>query len=376
MALRARIGTALAAAALAASACTTPLELGERRYRAGDSRGALEIWRDVRPDATYYPKVRRRIEAVESEFQQLVVRYEKRAVYYERQGRLAESILNYRLALEIEPENGATLAHVQDLARELAAKKRAAKEALREHLEGSQLAAASGDLARLRTLDPFDSELETTSRQVEDALRGQVEELIARGRRGFTSGDYRGSRRAFEQVLELDAQNESARGYLAYIDAIRAEEARRTVARVEPAGVRDAARLPREETPLAQASDDEIRAEGQHQNALAADRAGDPYAAIRNDLRALELAPNHGEARRHLAELRARLEPEVAQLVATGRQHYQQEELHSALDAWRRALLIDPGNEEARAYVGRAEMLLQNLERLRSEPQSSAVGAR
>jgi tetratricopeptide (TPR) repeat protein len=63
----------------------------------------------------------------------------------------------------------------------------------------------------------------------------------------------------------------------------------------------------------------------------------------------------------------------VPRLNETGQSHYQQEELHSALDAWRRALLIDPGNEEARAYVSRAELLLQNLERLRSEP-GSAVG--
>jgi tetratricopeptide (TPR) repeat protein len=365
-----RSGSALAAAALAATvACTTPLELGERRYRAGDSRGALEIWRDVRPDATYYPRVRRRIDAVESEFQQLVVRYEKRAVYYEGQGRLAESILNYRLALELEPEDTETLAHVQTIARDLAAKKRVEKASLREHLDAGKLAEARDNLKALRTLDPFDSELETTSRQVEDALRGQVEELIARGRRGFTSGNYRSARGAFEQVVALDAENESARGYLAYIDAIRAEEAR-SEARAD-------VRLPREETPLVRASDDEIRAEGQHQNALAAELAGDPYAAIRNDLRALELAPNHVEARRHLAELRVRLGPEVPDLLATGRQHYQQEELHSALDAWRRALLIDPDNEEARAYVVRAEMLLQNLERLRSEPPAgSAVGAR
>ncbi|HVH07360.1 MAG TPA: hypothetical protein VNE71_15320 [Myxococcota bacterium] len=370
---RAGVAAALAAAALLAVACTTPLELGERRYRAGDSLGALEIWREVRPDATYYPKVRRRVEAVESEFQQLVVRYEKRAVYYERQGRLAESILNYRLALELEPEDAVTLAHVQDLARELAGKKRAAKESLHAHLAAEQLGAARDDLAALRALDPFDSELETTSRQVEDALHGQVEVLIARGRRGFTSGDYRSARTAFEEVLALDAQNESARGYLAYMEAIRADEARKV------ASAAAGARLPREETPLVQASDDEIRAEGQHQNALAAELAGDPYAAIRNDLRALELAPGHAEARRHLAELRARLVPEVPGLLATGRQHYQQEELHSALDAWRRALLIDPGNEEARAYVGRAEMLLQNLERLRSEPapvNTNAVGAR
>lgn len=343
--------------------CTTPLELGERRYRAGDSRGALEIWRSVRPDATYYPRVRRRIDAVESEFRQLVVRYQKRAFYYERQGRLAESVLNYRLALELEPDDPQMLEHVQELARALAARKREEQRALHEHLDAGRLAEARQNLTALRTLDPFDSELESISRQVEDALSGQVEELLARGRRGFTSGDYRSARGPFEQVLTLDAQNESARGYLAYIDAIRAEEARGDALHARP------------ETPLVRASDAEIRAEGYHQNALAAERGGDPYAAIRNELRALELAPGHAEGGRHLTELRGQLGPQVAQLLETGRAHYQQEELHSALDAWRRALLIDPANEEARSYVDRAEILLQNLERLRSEP-ASGVGAR
>jgi tetratricopeptide (TPR) repeat protein len=252
---------------------------------------------------------------------------------------------------------------VQELARTLAARKRESKSALREHLDAGRLAAARDQLDALATLDPFDSELEVVSRQVDDALRSQVEQLLARGRRGFDSGKYRGARVAFEEVLTLDEQNESARGYLAYIDAIQAEETAS-----DP-------RLPRSETRLVRASEDEIRAEGYHQNALAAERAGDPYAAIRNDLRALELAPEHTAARGHLASLRGRLAPEVTRLIATGQEHYQHEELQSALDAWRRALLIDPVNEEARAYVGRAETLLQNLERLRSDP-ASGVGAR
>jgi tetratricopeptide (TPR) repeat protein len=352
----------LLAAAFAAG-CTTPLELGERRYREGDRIGALEIWRGVNPDATYYPRVKRRVDAVEEEFRQLVIRYKKRGAYFERQGRLAESILNYRLALRLEPDDYPTLAHVQELARALAERKRESKSALREDLDAGRLAAARDQLVALRTLDPFDSELEVVSRQVDDALSGQVEQLLARGRRGYSSGNYRSARSAFEEVLSLDGQNESARGYMAYIDAIEAEERSSD------------ARLPRTETRLVRASDDEIRAEGYHQNALAAERAGDPYAAIRHELRALDLAPDHAGARSHLAELRGRLAPEVTRLIAAGQQHYQQEELQSALDAWRRALLIDPVNEEARAYVGRAENLLQNLERLRSDP-ASGVGAR
>ena len=39
---------------LTLSACTNPLELGERRYPEGDRVPALEIWKGVRGDSLYY----------------------------------------------------------------------------------------------------------------------------------------------------------------------------------------------------------------------------------------------------------------------------------------------------------------------------------
>jgi tetratricopeptide (TPR) repeat protein len=369
----ARRPAALALLALLLAACATPLELGERRYREGDRLGALEIWRGVRSDATYYPKVRERIEAVEAEFRQLVVRYKKQAVYYESRGRLAESILSFRLAWKLMPEDRATLAHVQELARALAARKREAHFALSDALARGDLLEARSVLGSIRTLDPFDPELESVARQLDDALRDRTEALLARGRRGFSSGHYRSARSAFEQVLALDAQNESARGYLAYIDEIRAEERRAEERRGE--GRRPAAAPEPREPPQLLASDAEIRAEGHHRNALSAAAAGDAYGAIRQELRALDLAPEHAPARRHLEELRRQLRPEVAGLLERGRAHYQEEELQSALDVWQRALLIDPENGEAREYVARAETMLQNLERLRAEPSASAAPA-
>lgn len=370
--MRRRAGLRRAAAAgllatLALAGCATPLELGERRYREGDRLGALELWRAVPSEATYYPKVRQRIEAVEKEFHQLVVRYQKRAVYLESQGQLAESILHYRLALQLQPDDRATLEHVQRLARELDARKRESRAALGEHLDAGRLPEARDDLAALRTLDPFDPELETLSRQLGDALQEEIDGLLTRGRRGFTSGDYARARAAFEQVLSLDDRNESARGYLAYIDAVRADEAPAAPQRT-PSPAAEPARPRRPAPPELGPSDAQIRAEGHHQNALAAERAGQPYEAIREELSAQRLDPAHERSRAHLAALRERLAPEVAGLLERGRSHYQAEELESALDAWRRALLIDPANEEARAYVARARTLLQNLERLRSEP--------
>jgi tetratricopeptide (TPR) repeat protein len=123
--------------------------------------------------------------------------------------------------------------------------------------------------------------------------------------------------------------------------------------------------------------DAEIRAEGFYQNALAAEESRNLdgfYAAIRYDMRALELNPKHRDARQHLNDMRSRLSGDVDAKIETGRRAYRDEDLERALELWSQALLVDPGNERARAYVGRAERQLQNLERLRSEPDVASRG--
>ncbi len=354
---RGRIACAAVGLALALG-CTTPVELGERRYREGDRLGALEIWRQVDADSLYYDAARTRIAEVENEFDQLVVRYKKRARYYERRDRLAESVVNYRLALELQPGDREALLHVQELARRLDARKREEKERFDAAFQSGDLPLARGHLDTLRTLDPFDPRLQADDRRLDDSLRESVDALLVAGRTSFASGRHASAEKSFQSVLALDPENGDARGYLAYLATIRAEEK-------EGPADRPPTTLP--------ASRREIRAEGHYRNALRAERDGRPFAAIRYSLRALRLNPEHGGARRHVAALRAQLSPEVSALIEDGRVHYEEEELESALDAWRRALLIDPGNEKAQEYVARAERLLQNLEQLRDDPAAQPV---
>ena len=112
-----------------------------------------------------------------------------------------------------------------------------------------------------------------------------------------------------------------------------------------------------------------IRAEGFYRNALAATRDGRDYAAIRYDLRALQADGSHEAARQHLESLREKLAPQVGSLIESGRVAFRAEDLEQALQLWRQALLVSPGNERAAAYIGRAERQLANLERVRSEPE-------
>jgi len=353
-------------ASISVAACTTPLELGERRYQEGDPLAALSIWRGVKSDQFEYDAAQARIGEVEQEFGQLVRYYKKRAIYYEERGRLAESVLNYRLALKLQQEDRATLAHVQELVRRLASEREAKRLELREAFARGNLVGAREALDRLRVLDPFSPETTNDARQLEAALAAEIERRMARGRRGFSSGDHAAAQQAFRSVLELDPGNETAQGYLSFIETIREQDRLSAAARVSSASAD-----PHE----VRASDAEIRAEGLFQNALAAERRGDGFEAIRFDIRALRADGNHQGARRHLDAMRQRMRPEVPGLIEAGRRQFQQEDLQSALDLWRRALLVDPQNADAREYAERADQLLENLDRLRGAPPPPRVGA-
>lgn len=157
------------AAALLLAACATPLESGERLYQQGDRIGAIDAWRRIPDDSHEHAGAQQRIAAVEDEQQKLLARYEQRARYFERKGRIAESILSWRVVLKLDPDDTETLAHVQDLSRQLAARKSALDTSFRTALEQGRLADARAGVEELRRLDPFDPAAESGEREVETA---------------------------------------------------------------------------------------------------------------------------------------------------------------------------------------------------------------
>src|SRR5262249_51845787 len=163
-----------------------------------------------------------------------------------------------------QQEDHATLQHVQELVRRLASEREAKRQELRESFARGDLAGARAALERLRTLDPFSPETTNDARQLEAALATQIERRLAIGGRGFSSGDHAAAEQAFHSVLELDPNNVTAQGYLAFIDRIRTQE-RAKNGSAEPREVR--------------ASDVDIRAEGLYRNALAAEEKNERFEA-------------------------------------------------------------------------------------------------
>jgi len=225
--------------------CASPGADGELLYSAGDLHGAIESWRAADAKA-----LAPRIAEVEAELAARVQRYIANARELEREGRLEEALLNYRLALELQPDDAENLAHVQQLARDAVAQRRALLDAYRDVRARGDLAASEIALVKLRRLDPF----EPAYQSEELRLRSVIEE-------------------------ERRARRERAR-------AARAQQ--------------------------------------------------------------------------------------VESLVEAGRTAFGDEQLETALDLWRRALLIDPENERIQAYIARAERQLETLEQLRAERDGGA----
>jgi len=347
----------LVAAGLLLAACASPLERGDRLYQQGDLRGALHAWRAVPEHSDDHATAQARLSELELDVEKLADRHQKRGAWFEDHGRLAEAILSYRLALELRPDDRATLERVQRLSRSLVTRKRSHREAFERAFEKGDLAVARREMTALRTLDPFDASRAGSERALDEAVGDEVNRRLREGRRQFADGNVAGAEASFRSAMAIEPGNESAQGNLAYINTIRdiEQESGRTRTAVPP--------------PALGAGDKEIRAEGFYRNAVAAERSGDPYKALRYDLAAVNSDPDHRAAREHMSMLRQRLAPRVDGLIEGGRIAFGREDLHGALERWRLALLIDPDNERARDWSQRAEHLLANLERLRAEPE-------
>jgi tetratricopeptide (TPR) repeat protein len=304
-----RRAAALALLSVTLLGCETPLALGEARYREGDRRGALEIWRAAPEDDRDQPEIARRITSVEAEFAELVRGYEQSAQQLEQDGRLAEAILDRRLALELQPDDRDSWDRVQRLARELAAHKATATEQYRERLADGELQKAYESLAALRRLDPFDPDLEMQQRELDADI---ALELAAR--KAKLTSEYHELLAAGELQDAQDTLNELRK--LEPLDPQLENEQRRLTASI-------ALEWRRQQQPPLRASKERAN--------------------------------------------------EVENLIEAGRAAFVEERLETALVLWRQALRIDPRNERVQAYVARAERELERLEKLREEPPGNST---
>jgi tetratricopeptide (TPR) repeat protein len=339
-------------------ACAQAYDRGEKLYSQGDVGGALAVWRSVPESSREYPRAHARLETLEAELASSLQRYEKRAQFFESEGRLAEAVLYYRLALKLDPDRPQTLDRVQKLFRDLHAQEDAERKRLAAALAGGNLRQANESAEKLSRLDPFDPAIQIEVRQVYAETGAQVLRSLEDGKRAYALGDRAGARAAFERALELDPENEAALGYLSYIkryDQQVAEEDQQRRAKSSPGA-----------PPPPTLSSQEILAEGHYRAGQQAEEAGEPYRALEEYIEALRIDDKHTGARRQLGSLRQELAPRVPALYEQGKRYFQDEDLEQALAVWREALLIAPDDQRTKENVDRAERILSRLEEIQT----------
>ena len=331
--------------------CATAFDQGSALYREGDLRGALDVWRSIGPDDGDHSSAQQQISLVEAEFERLLRRYEKRGQFYEGEGRLAEALLSYRLALKLDTDRPALLDRVQTLVRELDQRQSEALRIMSTALDQRELTQAGAKARELERLNPFSPGLQVEIRQVEAALGEQVLRFSETGTASYKKGFFEEAREQFQQVLALDPGNETALGYLSYI-ADRSSPAQSS---------REAREVP---PPLL--SQAEILAEGHFRAGGQAADAGNPYRALEQYDEAVRLNPSHPSAGLARNRLRERLTGQIPDLEARAKRYFQEEDLQNAVLMWKRVLLISPEQESAAYNLARAERMLAKLEELQA----------
>ncbi|HTO08697.1 MAG TPA: hypothetical protein VMR86_16740 [Myxococcota bacterium] len=346
---------------MTALACAQDYDRGEKLYSQGDVAGALSVWRSIPESSREYPRAHARLETLETELASTLARYEKRAQFFESEGRLAEAVLYYRLALKLDPDRPQTLDRVQKLFRDLHAQEDVERKRLAAALAAGNLRQANESAEKLSRLDPFDPAIQIEVRQVYAETGAQVLRSLEDGKRAYALGDRAGARAAFERALELDPQNEAALGYLSYIKRYDQQ-----VADEEQQQTRSAAKSAGGAPPPPTLSSQEILAEGHYRAGQQAEEANEPYRALEEYIEALRIDDKHAGARRRLQSLRQELAPRVPQLYEQGKRYFQDEDLEQALAVWREALLIAPDDQRTKENVDRAERILSRLEEIQT----------
>ncbi len=164
----------------------------------------------------------------------------------------------------------------------------------------------------------------TRRSEVKETLErySNIERYYAEGVKGFNEGELKSAKESFTRVLELKGDHIDARGYLERIN----------------------------------------ESEGDYSRALEQIDKKNYYAAIPLLARAEK---NMKDARRSLADLRAKLTPLVPDFERRGIQAYDRNNYDMCIDLMGKVQLIDPGNRTAQIYLPRAAKRREALEKLK-----------
>jgi len=230
-----------------------------------------------------------------------------------------------------------------------------------------------------QTLDRGNEELRLRVQRLQPAVESFVEKQLAQGEVFYRSGQLRQAQEAFEKVLEIIPQHQTAsryrnliqekltyatnRSYIEGLDRLEAgrwEEALDAFEQVLQANPRHAGARQKKRQVLALLSRERIIEKGK-----AAYLRGDYLGAMETFQEVLEQYPNDRSALDYIERCQRQLNVLVDDLFKQGLSYYTQEQYALALREWDRVLEINPNHKGSQEYKRRAQERLRALQALK-----------
>ncbi|MBN1897158.1 MAG: tetratricopeptide repeat protein [Spirochaetes bacterium] len=285
---------------------------------------------------------------------QLAAEMVKEAQEYQKEEEFSKAIALYKLALLLDPDNQqAKVQIIRSQSEEMEYNKNLELmlhlQAGREYHNQKRYLEAIQEWSKALMIDEDNQEakqmLELDKKLLKDQqLKEKINHLISRGIESYINRQYNESKEAFEQVLNLDPENETAKEYLAKINDILEKLSHEKTVREE--------------------------AEKHFSLGLAYFNKEEYEPALEEFTITLEIMPDHTKAKEYrdrtlalLKKLQKKREEEKSsltqELLAKGIKYYQMGEYEMAIDMFKQVIQIDPENKYAQEYLRLALQALQ-----------------
>jgi tetratricopeptide (TPR) repeat protein len=246
----------------------------------------------------------------------------KEARGHENAGRFTDALSAYDKALQIQPDNKGALEGKSRVSEGL---EKAFGEALskgREYAKAGELMKAAESYGRALELKPDNAIALDEFRNISGKLRNVIGVRMADAASALKAGRYTEAISNYRAVLMIDKENKEAASGLQNAVMLRDEAVGRKMA----AG-------------------------------LKAFKEGNYHLAAGAFGEVLQIDGNNTEAQRLQRDARAKMEETVAPWIKAGVEAYKKGDADAAAVSFKKVLNVDPGNREAKEYLGKIDVL-------------------
>ncbi len=321
----------------------------------------------------------------------------KAALQLYREGKSESAILEFRKALEVDPENKQAQAYIKSIQAEMENRTRA-----REHFQAALSAQQQNDFAgalaqveQALVLDPENEQVKVLERNLKASVqkeqaKAKAESLNQSAIELYKSGDLLGALVAWNKAYEINSELADVANYIQQgtakllsfgVDGIDANPEKQVILNLFEQGVRSYVRSDFQ-TAMDFFKKGLSKADGNaylsaylqkssqmqeqqvaefFQEAVQLQQAGDLAGAQREFTKVLRLSPGHPQAVQQLAALKANIQQKGEKLYADGKQFFDANQMDQAIRVWNQILELDPSNERAQKKIEEAKIKKNTL---------------